>query len=134
MNKRFAALTATLLIAGALAACGQKEEVQPTTPAESTPAPTAPAASPGATPGTTQGEGGSQTAQAESLYKAQCIACHGTDLGGGIGPNLQKAGSHLSEADVKNILLNGKGGMPAFKGTLSDADIQALSAWLAAKK
>lgn len=136
MNKRMTALAGILLVTASLAACGQKETAptpQPTTPA----ATVSPTASPGAAAGgdAPEGEGsGSQTAQAESLYKAQCIACHGVDLGGGVGPNLQKTGSRLSEADVKNILLNGRGGMPAFKGNLSDTDIQALAAWLAAKK
>ncbi|MFC9776334.1 c-type cytochrome [Paenibacillus chitinolyticus] len=140
MNKRMTSLVAVLLVTASLAACGQKQTAptpQPTTPASTAPPAASPTASPGAAAGGNAPEGagsGSQTAQAESLFKAQCIACHGADLGGGVGPNLQKAGSRLSEADVKNILLNGRGGMPAFKGNLSDTDIQALAAWLAAKK
>ncbi|OXM83038.1 c-type cytochrome [Paenibacillus rigui] len=71
---------------------------------------------------------------AEASYKQSCISCHGNDLAGKIGPNLQKAGSKLSDQQLYTIIQNGRGGMPAFKNTLKDDEIINLAKWLAEKK
>lgn len=83
---------------------------------------------------TPAGNGGTTTAQAEEVYKSNCISCHAADLGGGVGPNLQKIGASESAENIRHQIENGGGGMPAYKGTLSDADITALTDWLASKK
>ncbi|TBL69909.1 c-type cytochrome [Paenibacillus thalictri] len=71
---------------------------------------------------------------AEAIYKQSCIACHGNDLEGKIGPNLQKVGGKLSNQQIYKVLQNGKGGMPSFKSTLKDEELVNLAKWLAEKK
>jgi len=83
------------------------------------------------------GEGGATTvdaAQAEGLYKANCVACHAVDFSGGTGPNLQKVGGSMSQEQIQARIANGGGGMPQYKGVLTDEEIASLSAWLAEKK
>ncbi|GIP55602.1 MULTISPECIES: c-type cytochrome [Paenibacillus] len=74
--------------------------------------------------------------QAEATVKANCISCHGTDLQGGAGPNLQKIGSELSAEQLYGIITKGKGGgmMPSFKDKLKDEEIANVAMWLAEKK
>ncbi|REE92730.1 cytochrome c551 [Paenibacillus taihuensis] len=70
---------------------------------------------------------------AETVYKANCVSCHATDLSGGVGPNLQKIGGTKSLDEISTQIQNGGGGMPAFKGQLTDAEISNLSGWLKSK-
>lgn len=100
-------------------------------------APTAPAASPtGAPAGSPAASptGSPAAVNAEAVFRQNCAACHAADLHGGVGPNLQAVGSRLSADQIAAKIAAGGGGMTAFKGVLSDADIQALANWLAAKK
>ncbi|MWV47621.1 c-type cytochrome [Paenibacillus sp. HJL G12] len=72
---------------------------------------------------------------AEATIKAQsCISCHGDQLQGGVGPNLQKIGSQLSAEEIYTIVTKGKGGMPSFKDKLKSEEIANVAQWLAAKK
>ena len=71
---------------------------------------------------------------AEATYKAQCVGCHAADMSGGVGPNLQKIGGKLTVEQISTQIHNGGGGMPAYKGTLTEDQITALTDWLAAKK
>ncbi|MFC5650314.1 c-type cytochrome [Paenibacillus solisilvae] len=84
----------------------------------------------------TNGNAGNTTnaANAEATYKAQCVGCHAADLSGGVGPNLQKIGGSLTAEQISTQIHNGGGGMPAYKGTLSEDEITALTNWLASKK
>jgi cytochrome c551 len=104
-----------------LAGCGGSKNNGNTTPSS----PAAPAASSQAA--------GSVNAEAETTYRTNCITCHATDLRGGVGPNLQHVGGQLTADEIHNRIANGGGGMPAFKGTLTEDQINALTAWLAAK-
>lgn len=123
MNRKIVLLT--LLLAGALSACG-KSGTTPSPSAGTTTAPTAPTAS--ASTGTTT------KADAQTVFKANCVSCHGANLEGLVGPNLQKVGGKHSKEQLTAIIANGKGAMPAFKGKLSDDEINSLSTWLADKK
>lgn len=67
-------------------------------------------------------------------YKQNCISCHGSELQGRVGPNLQTVGGRLTEEQLTEIIREGKGGMPAFENRLDTEEIGALSAWLAAQK
>ncbi|NOV04303.1 c-type cytochrome [Paenibacillus planticolens] len=117
-------LVLTLLLAGSLAACGKS----PTTPQASPSASTSPTA--------TQSSGGTSTTKvdAQAVFKANCVSCHGVNLEGAVGPNLQKVGSKLSKDQVSTTITNGKGAMPSFKGKLSDDEVSSLATWLADKK
>lgn len=92
------------------------------------------------TDNTASGNGGtnepvkSEHANVESIYRQSCYSCHGADLKGNMGPNLQKVGSKLSEEQIRGIIEDGKGRMPGFKSRLSDNEIEELVVWLAAKK
>ncbi len=73
----------------------------------------------------------------DKLWTAQanCMQCHGKNMEGIAGPNLQKIGSQLDAAQIEDIIKNGKppampGGM--FKG--SDEDIKKLAEYMASLK
>lgn len=75
------------------------------------------------------------TTDPEKIYKQSCASCHGSDLAGQNGPNLQKIGAKYDQAKIKDIIANGKGGaMPAFKSQLKPEQITSLAKWLSEKK
>lgn len=65
---------------------------------------------------------------AEAIFKQTCASCHGDDLSGGMGPALDAIGGELSEDEIHDVIMNGKGQMPAGLATAEEAD--ALAAWL----
>jgi mono/diheme cytochrome c family protein len=64
-----------------------------------------------------------------SVYAANCARCHGTDGGGGVGPSFH-GGVLLRRfstvEDQVEFVRNGRGVMPAFGGSLSAAQIDAV--------
>jgi len=70
-------------------------------------------------------------AQGWQVYKDHCATCHGPDGGGGAGPKL--AGTVVADfpniGDQITVIENGKGAgaMPAWKGTLSTDEIEAVA-------
>ena len=59
---------------------------------------------------------------------AGCVGCHGADGGGGVGPKLAGDAKILEDpVYVHNIVVNGKGIMPAYAAQLSEAEIYAVS-------
>ncbi len=72
--------------------------------------------------------GGGQAADGKSIFTTNCAGCHTlADAGttGTVGPNLDQA--KPPKELVVDRVTNGKGVMPPFKGTLSDAQIQAVA-------
>lgn len=74
----------------------------------------------------------------EALYKAKCASCHGVD-GKGQTPigkklNIKDLGSNdvqnKHDSELKLIIENGKGKMPAYKGKLTDEQIESLVTYL----
>ncbi len=69
----------------------------------------------------------------ESLFVANCSACHQRN-GQGIPQAFPAlAGDALVQGDpqgVVTLLLNGRGGMPAFKAQLDDAQIAAVATYV----
>jgi mono/diheme cytochrome c family protein len=71
-----------------------------------------------------------QLAVGWQVYKDRCASCHGAQGGGGAGPKL--AGTVVADfpniGDQITIVENGKGSgaMPAWKGTLTTAEIEAV--------
>ncbi|HVP55440.1 MAG TPA: cytochrome c [Candidatus Eisenbacteria bacterium] len=73
-------------------------------------------------------------ADGAAVFKAKCAMCHGADgsastgMGKSMGlkplssPEVQK----MSDADLTALVSNGKGKMPAYKGKLSDDEINAV--------
>jgi cytochrome c551 len=70
----------------------------------------------------------------QKIVSQKCSSCHGDQLQGVVGPNLQKIGAKYSKAEILDIIKNGKGGgkMPA--GLISGDDADKVATWLAAKK
>ena len=65
----------------------------------------------------------------EKVYAANCVACHQANGKGVPGAFPALEGSAVvtgPKGPQINILLNGKGGMPPWKGVLSDTDIAAV--------
>ncbi|PDO09696.1 MAG: hypothetical protein BLM47_11280 [Candidatus Reconcilbacillus cellulovorans] len=78
--------------------------------------------------------GGAAPAGVETIYKNNCMSCHGQNLEGRVGPDLRKIGDKYDRAQIAAVIRDGRGGMPSFKGRLSDAQIDELAGWLADKK
>jgi cytochrome c550 len=68
----------------------------------------------------------------EDLYKKSCIGCHGDQYQGTVGPALTGVGERLSHDQIKDVLINGRGTMPAGMVPAEQAD--AVADWLASLK
>jgi mono/diheme cytochrome c family protein len=97
-----------------------------------TPPPTTTTTETTTTPTTTGGGGSDLVAQGKSVFeKAGCASCHTLkDAGatGTVGPNLDEA--KPSKDLVVERVTNGKPPMPAFKGQLSDQEIDAVATYV----
>jgi cytochrome c551 len=71
---------------------------------------------------------------AAALFKQNCITCHGVELQGGFGPNLQKVGGRLTKEQIIKQIHDGGGDMPPFGTQLKAEEIQSLADWLSTKK
>lgn len=67
----------------------------------------------------------------QALYQMHCARCHGAE-GGGIASNpaLSKTTLTLRDPDIVDIMLNGKGGMPAQR--LDEQQTADVLAWMRA--
>ncbi|PTM56688.1 cytochrome c551 [Desmospora activa DSM 45169] len=70
---------------------------------------------------------------AENIYNNNCMSCHGQNLEGVSGPGLKEVGAKYSQEEIEEIIMNGKGRMPAIK-QLSDENRAVLAEWLAEHK
>lgn len=48
----------------------------------------------------------------KTLYSSSCIACHGQNMEGGVGPSLLNIGHHMVYDNFKETVINGRGQMP----------------------
>ncbi len=86
----------------------------------------------------TEGEeaaaGGGATADAaagKEVFSEECSVCHGaTGHGGNGGPDLRTMPLAKTQAGAEKQVTNGGGGMPAFKGTLSEEEIANVAAYV----
>lgn len=69
-------------------------------------------------------------AAAESIYKSNCMGCHGDEYQGGMGPALNQIGATSSKEKIFKKIAGGGGGMPAFEDKLSEEDIINLTNWM----
>jgi mono/diheme cytochrome c family protein len=72
---------------------------------------------------------------ASAAFRTKCATCHGQDGGGSeVGKSLNvpdlrsPAVQKLPDAELTQIISDGKGGMPSFKNSLSEEQIRALVA------
>jgi quinohemoprotein ethanol dehydrogenase len=98
-----------------------------------------PAPTPGKGSGTQHaGEGGKKSAAGpgdaaagKNVFADNCVSCHGaTGHGGNGGPDLTSIPSAKNRNRVVAQVLNGGGGMPAFKGQLSSKQIADVAAYV----
>jgi len=75
------------------------------------------------------------SAASTATFRTKCAMCHGPDgSGSAVGksmnvPDLRSpAVQKLPDAQLAQIISDGKGGMPSFKGSLSEDQIHALVA------
>jgi cytochrome c550 len=77
-----------------------------------------------------EGEGGEEAASGdfdpEAHAQASCVSCHGSSYEGGVGPSL--VGTALSQEEIEEILINGKGTMPA--GTVPEENATEMAEWV----
>jgi mono/diheme cytochrome c family protein len=74
-----------------------------------------------------------KVAEGARLFGLNCAHCHGADATGDEGPDLH--GVTKSDAKIMGYIKNGiKGEMPKFGQKLSDADVQALIAFIRSLK
>jgi mono/diheme cytochrome c family protein len=129
-NLRPPALAAALLATVTLAACGGNSS-STSTSSSSTPS-TPSTSTPPSTGAATQSSGGAAPDGAKIFASAGCASCHtlkAADSNGQVGPNLDDL--KPDEATVEKQVTNGGGGMPAFKDSLSSAEIKAVAAYVA---
>lgn len=92
----------------------------------------------GAEEGSTEAGGGGAAAAGagdpaagQEVFASNCSICHGTDgHGGGGGPDLRTMPKAKTEAGAIEQVTNGGGGMPAFKGVLSEEEIKNVAAYV----
>jgi quinoprotein glucose dehydrogenase len=66
-----------------------------------------------------------------AVYEQTCQSCHGPDLKGDRGPGIDNAVSRTGADSVRNVISNGKGGMPPFSSIKGEA-LTDLMAFLTA--
>ena len=70
-------------------------------------------------------------ADGKAVFTSSCGGCHtlgDAETSGAVGPNLDQA--QPDAATVKAYVRGGGGGMPAFGGNLSNAEIDAVAAYV----
>ena len=63
------------------------------------------------------------------VYSRRCANCHGAGGGGGSGPKLSDGAvieAYPDPTDQRALIANGRNGMPAFAGSLSTAELDAV--------
>ena len=68
-------------------------------------------------------------ANAKAIYTHLCTSCHGEDGKLGKGGAKDLSASTLTTLQKEEIITNGKGLMPSFKGQLTEDEIKALAAY-----
>ena len=61
----------------------------------------------------------------QSVYMSICMACHGIDRRGGVGPELRTLKDKLDIKEFQHVVKNGKGEMPAF-ASMKEEEIKNL--------
>ena len=74
----------------------------------------------------------SSSSGAKAIFEKSCSQCHGENLQGKVGPNLQQIGSKMSKKQILGQIKNGGGGMPA--NVITGQKAKKVAAWLSKKK
>jgi len=140
-RRTFAAMLCATALAGVWAwGCGggQKSNEQASAP----PAQTPPAATASTdTSAAASSSGAGDVARGEIVYKARCVLCHGPEgRGNGVGAaalNPKPRNHHdqaymhsRTDAQLLDVIHNGKGQMPAWKTVLSEQEMKDVLAYV----
>jgi cytochrome c550 len=68
----------------------------------------------------------------DKIFQQNCSSCHGQNLEGGVGPNLQHIGSKMSKNQILNQIKNGGGQMPG--NIIQGKAAEKVADWLSKKK
>jgi mono/diheme cytochrome c family protein len=115
----------------AASACGGSSGSSSSSADTTGPATTAPATTEAPATTATSGGGAVTAAAGKKVFTANCGGCHTlADAGtsGSVGPNLDDLKPDM--ATVAKQVTNGGGGMPAFGGQLSEAQIQSVAKYV----
>ncbi len=66
------------------------------------------------------------------IYDQLCARCHGSNLEGGVGPNLGLDSRIVTEDDeyLRVTIISGRGSMPSFRQTLTEKQIARVIEYL----
>ncbi|MFB1082306.1 cytochrome c551 [Jeotgalibacillus sp. JSM ZJ347] len=64
----------------------------------------------------------------ETIFIQNCSGCHGDNLEGASGPNLQEVGSRLSQEEILSVIQNGQGSMPS--NLIEGEEAEVVAEWL----
>ncbi len=71
------------------------------------------------------------SAAGQSKYDSNCAVCHGSDGKSGTqNIDIVEETKEHGDAATADVILNGKGSMPGFSGTLSDQDVADTIAYI----
>ena len=80
---------------------------------------------------------GQDSAASTATFRTKCAMCHGQDGGGSdVGKSMNasdlrsQAVQKLPDAELAQVISNGKGGMPSYKNSLSEDQIHALVTYI----
>jgi len=80
---------------------------------------------------------GPDSSAGSATFRTKCVMCHGPDGGGSeVGksmnvPDLRSpVVQRLPDAELAQVISNGKGGMPSFKSSLSEDQTHALVTYI----
>jgi mono/diheme cytochrome c family protein len=84
-----------------------------------------------------QAKPGPDSAASSATFRTKCAMCHGPDgSGSAVGksmnvPDLRSPEAQkVPDAQLAQIISDGKGGMPSFKGSLSEDQVHSLVAYV----
>lgn len=69
-----------------------------------------------------------------TIYERKCMSCHGTDGRLSLSGAKDLSSTSKSPEELKEVIINGKNSMPAFKDILSDEEIDAVNGYIATLK
>ena len=69
----------------------------------------------------------SQLAAGKTIFEQNCVRCHGAD--GKQIPDWRSEVTKMTDQEIRNQILNGGGGMPAFKDQLTPQQIDEVTAY-----
>jgi ubiquinol-cytochrome c reductase cytochrome b subunit len=83
----------------------------------------------------TQGLSAPERHGADLFVSKACFACHAIEgAGGSRGPDLTHVASHLNRDQITARIATGGGGMPAFAGSVTPAELDDLTAFLLTRR